>query len=64
MPDGSVFTNEKAVNYLKIPEGYIDSQASAQIQEIQCRLKSFRGTIEYEVNFKGKTAVLVDIYLL
>jgi hypothetical protein len=49
MPDGSVFTNEKAVNYLKIPEGYIDSQASA---------------VEYEVNFKGKTAVLVDIYLL
>jgi putative phosphoribosyl transferase len=60
MPDGSVFTNEKILTYLKIPQEYIDLEARAQVEEIKRRLLSFRGSIEYEGSFNGKTVVLVD----
>jgi putative phosphoribosyl transferase len=60
MPDGSDFTNEKILTYLKIPQEYIDLEARAQVEEIKRRLSSFRGNIEYEGSFNGITIVLVD----
>jgi putative phosphoribosyl transferase len=60
MPDGSVYTNENIVNHLNVPPGYIDSQAKAEVREIERRLYRFRGNIEYEESLRGKTVVLVD----
>jgi putative phosphoribosyl transferase len=60
MPDGSVYTNENIVNHLSVPQGYIDSQAKAEVREIERRLYKFRGNIEYEESLRGKTVVLVD----
>jgi putative phosphoribosyl transferase len=60
MPDGSVYTNENIVNHLNVPQGYIDSQAIAQVREIERRMLRFRGNIEYEESLKGKIVVLVD----
>ena len=60
MPDGSVYTNENIVNHLSIPQEYIDSQAKAEVREIERRLYRFRGNIEYEESLRGKTVVLVD----
>jgi putative phosphoribosyl transferase len=60
MPDGSVYTNENIVNHLSVPQGYIDSQAKAEVREIERRLYRFRGNIEYEESLGGKTVVLVD----
>ena len=60
MPDGSVYTNENIVNHLSVPQEYIDSQAKAEVREIERRLYRFRGDIEYEESLRGKTVVLVD----
>lgn len=60
MPDGSVYTNENIVNHLSVPQEYIDSQAKAEVREIERRLYRFRGNIEYEESLRGKTVVLVD----
>ena len=60
MPDGSIFTNENIVNHLNVPQDYIDFQAKAQVKEIERRLLSFRGNIEYEASLKGKIIILVD----
>jgi predicted phosphoribosyltransferase len=60
MPDGSVYTNENIVNQLSVPQGYIDSQAKAEVSEIERRLYRFRGNIEYEESLRGMTVVLVD----
>lgn len=60
MPDGSVYTNENIVNHLSVPQEYIDSQAKAEVREIERRLYRFRGNIEYEESLGGKTVVLVD----
>jgi putative phosphoribosyl transferase len=60
MPDGSVYTNENIVNHLSVSQGYIDSQAKAEVREIERRLYRFRGNIEYEESLRGKTVVLVD----
>ena len=46
MPDGSVYTNENIVNHLSVPQEYIDSQAKAEVREIERRLYRFRGDIE------------------
>jgi putative phosphoribosyl transferase len=60
MPDGSVYTNMNIVNHLSVPLGYIDSQAKAEVREIERRLYRFRGNIEYEESLRGKAVVLVD----
>ena len=60
MPDGSVYTNMNIVNHLSVPPGYIDSQAKAEVREIERRLYRFRGNIEYEESLRGKAVVLVD----
>jgi predicted phosphoribosyltransferase len=60
MPDGSVYINENIVNHLSVPQEYIDSQAKAEVREIERRLYRFRGNIEYEESLRGKTVVLVD----
>lgn len=60
MPDGSVYTNENIVNHLSVPQEYIDSQAKAEVREIERRLYRFRGNIEYEESLRGMTVVLVD----
>jgi putative phosphoribosyl transferase len=60
MPDGSVYTNMNIVNHLSVPAGYIDSQAKAEVREIERRLYRFRGNIEYEESLRGKAVVLVD----
>jgi putative phosphoribosyl transferase len=60
MPDGSYFLNRQFVNALYIPLGYVQRQASAEVKEIYRRLMSYRGSTEYDTEFKGKTVVLVD----
>lgn len=59
-PDGSYFLNQAIVDMRNIPLDYIELQASAQAKEIDRRLMSYRGTKEYDIEFEGKTVVLVD----
>ncbi len=60
MPNGSYFLNQEVVNMLNIPLNYIQIQATVQVEEIDRRLMSYRGTKEYENEFEDKTVVLVD----
>lgn len=60
MPDGSYFLNREHVKMLNISPEYIQMKANAELNEIDRRLKSYRGSKEYRNKFEGKTVVLVD----
>src|ERR671919_268444 len=60
MPDGSYFPNQEIVDMLNVSQEYIDTQASAQINEIDRRLLSYRGSKAYDNKFEDKVVVLVD----
>lgn len=60
MPDGSFYGNQHIINALKIDSSYIDSERIRQKKEIEHRMHAFRGSIEYNVNFKDKIVILVD----
>jgi predicted phosphoribosyltransferase len=60
MPDRSYFLNKEIVGMLNVSQDYIDIQASAQIKEIDRRLLSYRGSKEYDNEYRDKTIILVD----
>jgi putative phosphoribosyl transferase len=60
MPDGTYFLNDDIMQTLNVPQNYVNEQVNLQRIEIESRLVSFRGSKEYDSEFKGKTVVLVD----
>ena len=60
MPDGSYFLNKEIIDMLNVSPEYIDIQANAQIKEIDRRLLSYRGSKEYDNEYRDKIIVLVD----
>jgi putative phosphoribosyl transferase len=47
MPDRSYFLNKEIIGMLNVSQEYIDTQANAQITEIDRRLLSYRGSKIY-----------------
>jgi putative phosphoribosyl transferase len=60
IPDRSYFLNKEIVEILNVSQEYIDIQANAQIKEIDRRLLSYRGSKEYDNEYRDKIIVLVD----
>jgi putative phosphoribosyl transferase len=60
MHDGTFFPNSDIIERLSIPQGYIDEQISAQMKEIERRLRQFRANKGHYYHIQGKTIVLVD----
>ncbi len=58
MHDGSFFPNSSLIDALGVQSDYLDEQITDQLNEIQRRLKKFRGSVNYDL--KDKTVVLVD----
>ena len=59
MPDGNYFLND-VIGPVNVPKYYVEQQARAQLNEIQRRLLSYRGTTAYDREFDNKIIVLVD----
>ena len=60
MPDGSYFLNKEIIDMLNVSPEYIDIRANAQIKEIDRRLLSYRGSKEYDNEYRDKIIVLAD----
>jgi putative phosphoribosyl transferase len=60
MHDGIFFPNSDIIERLSMPQGYIDEQISAQMKEIERRLRQFRANKGHYYRIQGKTIVLVD----
>jgi putative phosphoribosyl transferase len=60
MHDGTFFPNSDIIERLSIPQWYIDEQISAQMNEIERRLRRFRANKGHYYHIQGKTIVLVD----
>jgi putative phosphoribosyl transferase len=60
MPDRSYFLNKEIVDMLNVSQDYIDIQATAQTKEIDRRLLNYRGSKEYDNEYRDKTIFLVD----
>ena len=59
MPDGFTYLDEFLVNSLKVSPSYIEEEKSAQLQELERRVRLYRPRkTDYDV--KGRTIVLVD----
>jgi putative phosphoribosyl transferase len=52
--------NERAIQALNIPEGYIERTTKEETEEIERRLKLLRGEGRSEPEVGGRTAILVD----
>ncbi len=60
MPDGCYFLNEDRIGPLNVSQRYIEEEARAQLKEINRRLLSYRGSLDYDKEFEHKIVVLVD----
>ena len=60
MHDGTFFPNSDIIERLSLPQEYIDEQISAQMKEIERRLRQFRANKGHYYHIQGKTIVLVD----
>ncbi len=58
MHDGSYYPNEDVTRILNVPQKYIEIEISAQLKEIERRLRRFRGSQEYKL--EDKIVILVD----
>lgn len=58
MHDGSFIPNEDIIKMLNVSQEYINEQIDIQKNEIERRLKRFRGGKEYHL--RGKNIILVD----
>lgn len=56
--DGSYFPNSEVVKMLQVPQSYIDLEKSIQMKEIERRLISYRGSMQYHL--ENKIVVIVD----
>jgi putative phosphoribosyl transferase len=59
MPDGNYFLVDM-IDAFSVSKYYIEQQTKAQLNEIQRRLISYRGTTSYDKEFDNKIIVLVD----
>ncbi len=59
MPDGNYFLTDM-INAFNVSKYYIERQATAQLNEIQRRLISYRGITTYDKEFDNKIIILVD----
>jgi putative phosphoribosyl transferase len=59
MPDGSYFLNEVAYT-INVPQDYIESQIDKEVKEIERRLITFRGRLDYDNELERKMVILVD----
>jgi predicted phosphoribosyltransferase len=57
--DGTTILNTRLVTMLGIPDSYIKSEKTNQIEEIKRRVKTYRGT-RPPTDFKDKIVILVD----
>ena len=57
--DGTVILNEELVNYLGVTERYIKEESGRQRQEIQRRLKLYRGDVPYP-SLRNLDVIIVD----
>ncbi|HEY7109720.1 MAG TPA: phosphoribosyltransferase family protein [Nitrososphaeraceae archaeon] len=60
MPDGTYILNKGYQGDLHGLTEYIQTKAHEQFKEINRRLLAYRGSIEYNNEFEGRTVVLVD----
>jgi putative phosphoribosyl transferase len=58
-PDGSTFLDEELIRELQVSENYIEEMKKAEMQEIERRMKKYRGTSRYP-NLKNKIVIIVD----
>ncbi|WP_422444796.1 phosphoribosyltransferase [Thermoanaerobacterium sp. DL9XJH110] len=58
-PTGSVIVDERAVKMFNVSSDYIEREARRKMEEINRRLKKYRGKAEYH-SLAGKKALLVD----
>jgi len=58
--DGTIVLNHQLVETLGISESYINEEAKRQIQEIERRMRKYRGEKRPYLTLKGKTVILVD----
>ena len=57
--DGSVILNPEIVQYLDVPEKYIEQEKRRQIKEIERRMSKYREDEVYP-KLEGRTVILVD----
>jgi putative phosphoribosyl transferase len=58
-PDGSLYLDEQAVAFLKVPEAYLEEELALAREEISRRTRAYRGD-RGEVPVKDRAAVIVD----
>src|SRR3954454_23059366 len=58
-PGGVRVLNKRVVRALGIPEGYLDQVSARESEEVERRLRLFRGDLPYP-NLEWRTAILVD----
>ena len=57
--DGSVILNPEIVQYLEVPDQYIEQEKRRQIKEIERRMRKYRGDVVYPA-LEGRIVILVD----
>ena len=57
--DGTIILDEKLVSYLGVSQDYIKEESERQKNEIERRLKLYRGNEPYP-NLQGKDVIIVD----
>lgn len=60
MPGGTYFINEYYIELLNISQKYVQEEVNLQMNEIQRRLREFRGGDTYDRELEGKIVILVD----
>lgn len=57
--DGTLLLDEEMILYLKVDKSYIEEEKREQIEEIERRMRLYKGSKE-PVQLKNKTVILVD----
>ncbi len=57
--EGDAILDQDTIDYLDVPEAYLDAKIAEEKKEAQRRLKLYRGD-RPPLDLKGKTAILVD----
>jgi putative phosphoribosyl transferase len=57
--DGTIILDKNLVSYLRVSQDYVKEESERQKNEIQRRLKSYRGNEPYP-NLRGRDVIIVD----
>jgi len=57
--DGTIILDESLIQYLRVPEDYIQEESERQKLEIERRLKLYRGDVAYP-SLKDREVIIVD----